>query len=84
HIEPKSRGGLLTEDNTQALCRKCNGKKGSGTMADLWAKLEESSNEWHPDFWLMAQNLTKAKSYSIPDKAAATRRRKAEKQKALR
>ncbi|MGI9338245.1 MAG: DNA methyltransferase, partial [Gammaproteobacteria bacterium] len=38
HIEPKSRGGLLTEDNTQALCRKCNGKKGSGTMADLWAK----------------------------------------------
>ena len=84
HIEPRSRGGLLTEDNTQALCRKCNGKKASGTMANLWERLEEESNEWPADFWLMAANLTKAKRYNITDQTAAARRHKAEKKKAIK
>ena len=82
HIEPKSHGGLLTEQNTQALCRQCNGKKGSGTMAKLWARLEEEKNEWPANFWHLAAQLTKRKSYAMADITDAARREKTEKKKA--
>ncbi|MXX81636.1 MAG: hypothetical protein F4Y69_11510 [Chloroflexi bacterium] len=39
HIKPKSRGGLHTWPNVQLLCRTCNVRKGSGTMAQLKKKL---------------------------------------------
>ena len=83
HIEPKSRGGLLTEQNTQALCRKCNGKKGSGTMAKLWAGLEESGHEWPLHFWHLASRAMKGKSYAMESVRDANRRYAAEKKRKM-
>ena len=83
HIEPKSRGGLLTEQNTQALCRKCNGKKSSGTMAKLWAGLEESGHEWPLHFWHLASRAMKGKSYAMESVRDANRRYAAEKKRKI-
>ncbi|MCY3569491.1 MAG: DNA methyltransferase [Chloroflexi bacterium] len=41
HIKPKSRGGLHTWPNVQLLCRTCNVRKGSGTMAQLRKRLSQ-------------------------------------------
>lgn len=35
HIIPVSRGGGLTADNVQALCRRCNSKKGDRLESEL-------------------------------------------------
>ena len=63
HIEPKSRGGLLTEENTQALCGNCNSIKGNRTMAYLWNKLDKDTpfeNEQRSaGFWRLAYSLIK-------------------------
>ena len=39
HIVPKSRGGTDHPDNLQLLCRRCNARKGKGTMSELMVKL---------------------------------------------
>jgi len=43
HILPLSKGGYLTKDNTQALCRPCNTRKGNrvdpGTQHSLFDRL---------------------------------------------
>ena len=41
HIKPKSKGGLHTWSNVQLLCRTCNVRKGSGTMAQLRKRLQQ-------------------------------------------
>ena len=41
HIKPKSRGGLHTWPNVQLLCRTCNVRKGSGTMAQLRKRIQQ-------------------------------------------
>jgi 5-methylcytosine-specific restriction endonuclease McrA len=39
HIVPVSRGGLHTYENTQCLCRSCNGWKAARTMEEAVAAL---------------------------------------------
>ena len=39
HVWPRSKGGPDTLENSQLLCRHCNGLKGTGTMDDLAVKL---------------------------------------------
>lgn len=41
HIVPQSQGGTDHEDNLQLLCGACNSTKGSGTQAQLIARLKE-------------------------------------------
>ena len=41
HIVPQSQGGTDHEDNLQLLCGACNSTKGTGTQAELIAKLTE-------------------------------------------
>ncbi len=41
HIKPKSKGGLHTWSNVQLLCRTCNVRKGTGTMAQLRKRLQQ-------------------------------------------
>ena len=41
HIKARSRGGLHTWSNVQLLCRTCNVRKGSGTMAQLRKRLSQ-------------------------------------------
>ena len=43
HIQPTSRGGADTNANLQLLCGHCNSVKSNGTMAELIARLRESS-----------------------------------------
>lgn len=40
HIVPLARGGQHSYDNTQCLCRACNGFKSNRTMAELEKVLE--------------------------------------------
>lgn len=40
HIIPKTKGGTDHEDNLQLLCSHCNRVKGTGTQAELKAKLK--------------------------------------------
>lgn len=40
HINPESGGGELTVGNLQLLCSTCNKLKGTGTMNDLFEKLD--------------------------------------------
>lgn len=40
HINPVSRGGAHSTENTQCLCRSCNGWKSDRTMAEVVALLE--------------------------------------------
>ena len=40
HVIPKSRGGSDHMDNLQLLCGACNSTKGTGTQAELLAKLQ--------------------------------------------
>ena len=39
HVWPRSKGGPDTLENSQLLCRHCNGLKGTGTMDNLAVKL---------------------------------------------
>ncbi|RKU17583.1 hypothetical protein C6501_03845 [Candidatus Poribacteria bacterium] len=41
HIVPQKHGGTDHEDNLQLLCGACNSTKGTGTQAELIAKLKE-------------------------------------------
>lgn len=41
HIIPQAAGGTDHEDNLQLLCGACNSTKGTGTQAELIAKLKE-------------------------------------------
>ena len=41
HIVPQARGGQDHIENLQLLCGACNSMKGTGTMAELLAKLKE-------------------------------------------
>ena len=41
HIIPQTAGGTDHEDNLQLLCGACNSTKGTGTQAELIAKLKE-------------------------------------------
>ena len=41
HIEPLAKGGQDTDKNLQLLCSYCNRRKGTGTMAELKAKLTQ-------------------------------------------
>ena len=41
HIKARSKGGLHTWSNVQLLCRTCNVRKGSGTMAQLRKRLSQ-------------------------------------------
>ena len=41
HIKARSKGGGHTWSNVQLLCRTCNVRKGSGTMAQLRQKLKQ-------------------------------------------
>ena len=41
HIVPRAKGGQHVWSNVQLLCRTCNVRKGSGTMAQLKRKLRE-------------------------------------------
>ncbi len=41
HIIPQKHGGTDHEDNLQLLCGACNSTKGTGTQAELIAKLKE-------------------------------------------
>ncbi len=41
HIVPQSQGGTDHEDNLQLLCGACNSTKGTGTQAQLIAKLKQ-------------------------------------------
>ena len=41
HIVPQAAGGTDHEDNLQLLCGACNSTKGTGTQAELIAKLKE-------------------------------------------
>ncbi len=41
HVIPRARGGQDNLDNLQLLCGACNYAKGTGTQADLVAKLRE-------------------------------------------
>lgn len=40
HVQPRSQGGTHHMSNLQLLCGACNSIKGTGTMADLRARLE--------------------------------------------
>ena len=40
HVQPRSQGGTHHLSNLQLLCAACNSIKGTGTMADLRARLE--------------------------------------------
>lgn len=40
HIQPRSQGGTHHMSNLQLLCNACNSIKGTGSMADLRARLE--------------------------------------------
>ena len=40
HIVPRARAGTDHIDNLQLLCGACNSAKGSGTQAELLAKLQ--------------------------------------------
>ena len=44
HREPVSKGGDDNIDNLQALCHKCNAKKGNRTMHDLWLTLTKEGD----------------------------------------
>ena len=41
HVIPKAKGGSDHSDNLQLLCGACNRAKGTGTQAELIAKLKE-------------------------------------------
>ena len=41
HIVPQSKGGTDHYDNLQLLCNYCNSVKGTGTQAELIARLKE-------------------------------------------
>ncbi|MGI9337298.1 MAG: DNA methyltransferase [Gammaproteobacteria bacterium] len=75
HIYPKSRGGLLTQHNTQALCGNCNSIKGSGTMRDLWRKLVDKKPHWGNDFWRLVLRAGAEKNYAEEDMKDADKRR---------
>ena len=77
HIYPKSQGGLLTKNNTQALCGNCNSIKQSGTMRDLWKRLDAKSSRpvWTGDFWRLVLRVGEKKNYTKGDLADADKRR---------
>ena len=77
HIYPKSQGGLLTKNNTQALCGNCNSVKQSGTMRDLWKRLDAKSSRpvWTGDFWRLVLRVGEKKNYTKGDLADADKRR---------
>ena len=41
HVIPRAKGMSDHVDNLQLLCRACNRAKGTGTQAELIAKLKE-------------------------------------------
>ena len=41
HVIPRAKGGSDHVDNLQLLCGACNRAKGTGTQAELIAKLRE-------------------------------------------
>ncbi len=53
HIIPLSKGGRHDEDNFQALCKKCNCKKGSKFP---WGKLIKIGI--HPEYILISREIT--------------------------
>ena len=68
HIQPKSHGGLLTRENTQALCRLCNGIKGTKTMLALWRALDGKNKlNTSAAFWRLAMRVIGKKSYAEQD-----------------
>ena len=42
HVVPRARGGSDHVEDPQLLCGACNRAKGTGTQAELLAKLRES------------------------------------------
>ena len=42
HITPRAKGGGDHKENLQLLCNSCNARKGSGTQAELIARLREA------------------------------------------
>ena len=47
HIVPQIRGGSDQFENLQLLCPPCNSTKGTGTQAQMWARLEQKGIHRH-------------------------------------
>ena len=41
HVVPRAKGGQDNPENLQLLCGACNSKKGTGSQAELVAKLKQ-------------------------------------------